>query len=75
MQLYSEAIDLEPSAVLYGNRSFAYLKLECFGYALRDASEAIQLDRKYVKGYYRRAQAYMSLGKFKFALRDFEAVS
>ncbi|XP_003745423.1 serine/threonine-protein phosphatase 5 [Galendromus occidentalis] len=75
VQLYSEAIEAEPSAILYGNRSFAYLKLECSGYALRDATEAILLDRKYVKGYYRRAQAYMSLGKFKFALRDFEAVT
>ncbi|XP_016842872.1 serine/threonine-protein phosphatase 5 [Nasonia vitripennis] len=73
--LYTKAIDLNPSvAIYYGNRSFAFLKTECFGYALRDASKAIELDRNYLKGYYRRAAANMSLGKFKLALKDYEAV-
>lgn len=58
----------------YGNRSIAYLRTECFGYALTDASKAIELDRNYVKGYYRRAAAYMSLGKFKLALTDYRTV-
>ena len=35
----------------------------------------MELDKTYVKGYYRRAAAYMTLGKFKLALKDFEAVS
>uniref|UniRef100_T1IV53 Serine/threonine-protein phosphatase 5 n=1 Tax=Strigamia maritima TaxID=126957 RepID=T1IV53_STRMM len=74
--LYTEAINLNPNvAVYYGNRSFAYLKLECFGYALADATKAIELDRAYLKGYYRRAAAYMSLAKFKLALKDYEAVT
>lgn len=73
--LYTKAIDLNPSvAIYYGNRSFAFLKTECFGYALRDASKAIELDKNYVKGYYRRAASNMSLGKFKLALKDYEAV-
>ncbi|KDR10586.1 serine/threonine-protein phosphatase 5 isoform X2 [Zootermopsis nevadensis] len=76
IDLYSKAIELNPSvAVYYGNRSIAYLKTECFGYALNDASKAIELDKTYVKGYYRRAGAHMSLGKFKLALRDYEAVT
>lgn len=66
---------MNPSAIYYANRSFAYLKTESLGYALNDASKAIELDPSYVKGYYRRAAAYMSLGKFKLALRDYEAVS
>ncbi|KAL6264536.1 hypothetical protein P5V15_004642 [Pogonomyrmex californicus] len=75
IELYTKAIDLNPSvAVYYGNRSIAYLKTECFGYALTDASRAIELDRNYVKGYYRRAAAYMSLGKFKLALTDYMTV-
>jgi tetratricopeptide (TPR) repeat protein len=75
IDLYSQAIELDPSvAVYYGNRSIAYLKTECFGYALNDATKAIELDKTYVKGYYRRAGAHMSLGKFKLALRDYEAV-
>ncbi|XP_050532859.1 serine/threonine-protein phosphatase 5 [Daktulosphaira vitifoliae] len=61
-------------AAYYANRSFAYSKTEAYGYALADASKAIQLDPKYLKGYYRRATAYMSLGKFKEALKDYEVV-
>lgn len=75
IELYTKAIELNPTvAVYFGNRSFAYLKTECFGYALTDASAAIELDRNYVKGYYRRAAAYMSLGKFKQALTDYKTV-
>lgn len=75
IELYSKAIECNPTiAIYYGNRSFAYLKTECFGYALDDASKAINLDKGYIKGFYRRAGAYMSLGKFKEALRDFEYV-
>lgn len=73
--LYTKAIDANPNnAIYYGNRSFAYVKTECFGYALTDATKAINLDKSYIKGFYRRAAAYMSLGKFKEALRDFEYV-
>lgn len=76
IELYNQAIELDPTkAVLFGNRSFAHLRLENFGYALEDANRAIQIDSNYVKGYYRRALAYMSLGKFKLALKDLEAVS
>ena len=75
INLYSKAIELNPNvAIYYGNRSMAYLRTECFGAALRDATNAIALDRNYVKGYYRRAEAYMSLGKFKLALNDYQSV-
>ena len=47
---YSQAIELNPNiAVYYGNRSFAYLKMESYGYALIDASKALELDKTYVK--------------------------
>lgn len=73
--MYSKAIELNGSdAAYYGNRSFAYLKLELYGYALSDASKAIELDKNYIKGYYRRASANMALGKFKLALKDYEIV-
>ena len=72
---YTRAIDLNPNmAPYYGNRAFAYLRTECFGYALADADAALNLDSTYTKAYYRRATANMSLGKFKVALKDFEAV-
>nr|CAB3265115.1 serine/threonine-protein phosphatase 5 [Phallusia mammillata] len=75
IRLYTEAITINSeSAVYFANRSFAQLRMENYGYALEDASKAIAIDKKYIKGYYRRASAYMTLGKFKQALRDFEAV-
>lgn len=75
IKLYSLAIDKDPqNAVYFGNRSFAYLKTECFGYAHSDAVRAIELDKNYIKGYYRRAEASMANGRFKLALKDFETV-
>ncbi|KAG9460292.1 hypothetical protein GDO78_022787, partial [Eleutherodactylus coqui] len=66
VQYYTQAIALSPNnAIYYGNRSLAYLRTECYGYALADASRAIQLDAKYIKGYYRRAASNMALGKLK----------
>ena len=47
---YSEAINLNPFVVAYyANRSFSYLKTECYGYALVDANKALELDKGYVK--------------------------
>ncbi|XP_055349067.1 serine/threonine-protein phosphatase 5-like [Paramacrobiotus metropolitanus] len=76
VELYSQAIDWNPSvAAYYANRSFAYLRFELFGSALEDASKAVKLDPKYLKGYYRRAAAQMALGRLKQALKDFETVA
>ena len=50
IEFYSKAIEVNPFvAAYYGNRSFAYLRTECFGYALEDASKALQIDPKYIK--------------------------
>ncbi len=47
---YTEAITRNPFiAAYYGNRSFAYLRTECFGYALSDANKALELDNTYIK--------------------------
>lgn len=48
-EYYSLAIEKEPSAILFGNRSQCYLKKELYGLALSDAAEAIGLDNTYVK--------------------------
>ncbi|KAF7140152.1 hypothetical protein RHSIM_Rhsim06G0121700 [Rhododendron simsii] len=80
--LYSQAIELNSqSAVYWANRAFAHTKLEEYGSALLDASEAIKIDPKYSKacfaiseGYYRRGAAYLAMGKFKEALKDFQQV-
>jgi serine/threonine-protein phosphatase 5 len=51
------------------------LKSEFYGYALDDATKAIDIDHKYIKGYYRRGSANLALGKFKLALKDYEYVA
>ncbi|KRX21784.1 Serine/threonine-protein phosphatase 5, partial [Trichinella nelsoni] len=75
IELYTDALKYTPAdPQLLGNRSLANLRIELYGSALADATSAIEIDRGYVKGYYRRAQANMALGKFKLALMDYEAV-
>ena len=47
--LYSKAIEFHPDAILYSNRSFAYLRREWYGYALIDAKKALEYDPRYIK--------------------------
>ena len=50
IEWYSKAITLDPTvAVYYGNRSIAHLKLENYGFALRDASATLEIDHTYIK--------------------------
>lgn len=73
--MYTKAIELcSSNAIYYANRSLSHLRQESFGFALDDAKTAIQTNPSYLKGYYRRADALMSLGKFKQALADLELV-
>ncbi|XP_055766468.1 serine/threonine-protein phosphatase 5-like [Salvelinus fontinalis] len=75
IKYYTEALELNPSsAVYFSNRSLAYLRTECYGYALADATKCLEIDQNYIKGYYRRATSNMALGKFKAALKDYETV-
>lgn len=75
IDLYTQAIDLNGHNVVYwSNRAFAHTKLEEYGSAVQDATKAIEVDPKYSKGYYRRGAAYLAMGKFKEALKDFQQV-
>ena len=49
IELYTKALELHPDAILYSNRSFAYLRREWYGYALIDAKKALEYDPKYIK--------------------------
>lgn len=74
--MYTKAIEIDPNnSIYYANRSLANLRCENFGYALNDSVMSVKSDPSYLKAYYRRAAAHMSLGKFKLALSDFEIVS
>eukprot|EP00128_Syssomonas_multiformis_P001558 Colp12_sorted_trinity150504_noHs@23841 len=73
---YTEAIKMNPYVAAYfANRSFAYLRSEAPGAAKEDASKALELDKNYIKAYYRRAAALLALGKYKDALADFKTVA
>ncbi|MFS7939607.1 putative protein-serine/threonine phosphatase [Helianthus anomalus] len=73
IDLYIKAIELNGQNVVYwANRAYSHTKLEEYGSAIQDASRAIEIDPKYSKGYYRRGAAYLSMGKFKDALKDFK---
>jgi serine/threonine-protein phosphatase 5 len=74
IQAYTDGISILPTAVLYSNRSFCFLKTESFGLAIADAKSAIGLDSTYVKAHYRLASAQLALGKVKQAYKIFRAV-
>ena len=72
---YNEAINLKvetkKNAVYYSNRAFVNLKLENYGSCIEDANIAIKIDPNFTKAYFRRAEAYFSLSKFREALKDY----
>ncbi|KAK3007389.1 hypothetical protein RJ639_016090 [Escallonia herrerae] len=79
IDLYTQAIELNrENAVYWANRAFAHTKLEEYGSAIQDAATAIEIDPNYSKaclaGYYRRGAAYLAMGKFRDALKDFQMV-
>ncbi|KAJ3220907.1 Serine/threonine-protein phosphatase 5 [Clydaea vesicula] len=75
VEQYTLAISYNPKVpAYYTNRAICYLKTEFYGAAVRDADKAIELDKNYVKGYYRRAVGNMALGNFKEAVKDFRNV-
>lgn len=61
--------------VYYTNRALCHIKLENFDLAVADCSKAMELKPDFPKGYYRRGVALAALGKFKEAVRDFEALA
>ena len=57
----------------YTNRAACHLKMENHGLAIADSTVALELDKTFVKAYYRRGSAYMALAKYKDAFKDFKA--
>ena len=56
---------------LYSNRSFAYLKLKQFFYALSDAERVIELQPTFVKGYFRKAEVLRETFQYDEALLNY----
>lgn len=64
IDLYTEAIDLDPScAAYYANRSAALMMVEQYNKALDDARKAFTLDTNFVKAYLRAAKCYIATGQ------------
>ena len=72
IELYTQSISVHPTSVCYGNRSFAYFKLHNYEASLEDATNSLQYDEQYYKGYFRRAEANMALENYELAISDFE---
>ncbi|KAB8264055.1 hypothetical protein BDV32DRAFT_145832 [Aspergillus pseudonomiae] len=76
VDFYTQAIekyDREPS--FFSNRAQAHIKLEAYGFAIADATKALELDAGYTKAYWRRALANTAILNYKDALRDFKVVA
>ena len=70
---YSRGIALQPSnAVLYSNRSLAFLKLSQYFFAIKDAENAIRLVPEWSKGYYRKGQAEYGAESYSLAVATFK---
>ena len=63
----SVGVTKELVGILFANTSLCHFKLGRFEEALRDAEDAIKIHPRYVKGYYRAAQAHTALHQFKEA--------
>ncbi|KAL3474527.1 hypothetical protein BJX99DRAFT_248173 [Aspergillus californicus] len=75
IDFYTQAIekyDKEPS--FFCNRAQAQIKLEAYGYAIADATKALELDGTYIKAYWRRALANSAILNYREAAKDLKAV-
>ncbi|KPI88193.1 putative DNAJ domain protein [Leptomonas seymouri] len=69
IQHYSAAIEANPKeAVLYSNRSAAYLKKGQYLPAAADAEKAVEIDNTFVRAYSRLHNALCNLGQFNRAV-------
>ncbi|CAF0741216.1 unnamed protein product [Adineta steineri] len=72
---YTKAIECNPTSHIYfANRAQCQLFEERYGACEADCTLAIQLDKNYIKAYYRRALARIGLGKIDQAREDLEYV-
>ena len=70
--LYTKGIELRPDAVLHANRALARLNLGKLDLSIEDGDAAIDLDKSYVKGHWRKGQALLAKGELRMAIEAFE---
>jgi len=70
IKLYTKAIEADGTNHLYfSNRSAAYAGLLSWDKALEDASKSIQINKTFVKGYYRKGLAEVELKRYEVAVK------
>ncbi|KOC69563.1 Stress-induced-phosphoprotein 1, partial [Habropoda laboriosa] len=70
---YTHAIKLDPQNYsLYSNRSFAFLKMQQYHFAMKDALMTIQLKPDWNKGYFRKAEVESQTFRFSEALESYD---
>ncbi|KAI8457919.1 protein phosphatase 5, partial [Phakopsora pachyrhizi] len=73
LDLYTLSLNSNPfDSTVWCNRSAVRLKREEHGLAIMDTSRAIELNPKYVKAYFRRGTAHLSIMKPQLAIKDFK---
>eukprot|EP01120_Amphizonella_sp_Union-15-10_P004175 TRINITY_DN147_c0_g1_i1.p1 TRINITY_DN147_c0_g1~~TRINITY_DN147_c0_g1_i1.p1 ORF type:complete len:267 (-),score=67.88 TRINITY_DN147_c0_g1_i1:82-882(-) len=74
VKYYKEGTEKDPqNHVLWSNLAAAYISLNRFKDAIAACDESIRADPKWMKGYYRQAQAYAELKLFDKAIQTLEA--
>ncbi|KAJ1619112.1 hypothetical protein T492DRAFT_1088237 [Pavlovales sp. CCMP2436] len=77
IKAYTEAIHLSKGRdhTLYSNRAFAFTRLGHYERAIVDANEAINLNPRWPKGYFRRAEGFRLCGLPGQALQAYRVAS
>jgi len=66
---YSEGLRVDPkNYVLWSNVAAAHIGMNMFDVAIDDCNKSIQANAKWIKGYYRQAQAFCELKLYEKAL-------
>lgn len=63
VQLFSQAIQLNPTAIYFANRAACHLKTRNWAQAAADCEQALQLDPGYVKAKARYTEALIRMGR------------
>eukprot|EP00501_MAST-03F_sp_TOSAG23-6_P001271 GSMAST32.ASY1.ANO1.1319.1 assembled CDS len=72
IDLYTAAIKLQPqNPAYYGNRAAARLQCNQVRKSLADSLKSVEIDKTFVKGYLRAATAYLKLGDYENASKQY----
>jgi len=71
IQFYTSAIDRREDPAFYSNRAACYLKIKKYNNCISDCKRLLTLDPKFAKGYVRKGQGEMAIGKVEDAVQSF----